>query len=142
MVKSKFLYRSILVISILATCAASGCKGISSIGHLSDACAAAIEDMVTNGYTSPGFNGPAGNNDCTRWGRYWITCIGPPGGPCACALTNPGMGSCALFADPIVNNCLSACGGGVLAANMGTGGNPKIRVWGSQLSEAAGMGLL
>lgn len=96
-----------------------------------------------NGYTSPTYNGPAGNNDCTRWGRYWISCVGGIQGPCLCAMMgNPGVGTCSAFTDPIVANCLSACGGSVLLANMGTGGNPGIVEWGGKLSETAGMGLL
>ena len=130
---------------ILLFCSSLSCRGVSSVGPQSSACAAAMEDIVTNGYTSPNYNGPPGNNDCTRWGRYWITCIGSLTGPCACAMAIPpgGMGTCALYADIVLSMCTSACGGSVLAANMGPNGNPDIRLWGSLMRESiTGVGII
>jgi hypothetical protein len=102
-----------------------------------------MQDIVQNGYSSPNYNGPPGDNDCTRWGQWWISCIGDIDGPCACAMANPGMGSCEPFANQINFNCVSACGGSVLAANMLDGGNPSIRVWGGAMAnQNAGMGVL
>lgn len=133
MKKCKLLYFSFFLFAICITYATAGCQGVSSTGPFSTACATAMQEIVTLGYPSSGYNGPPGNNDCTRWGRYWINCNGLPTGPCLCPAVVVPVGSCGPFADTIIANC-GSCGGGVYAANQGSGGNPAIRHWGALMS--------
>lgn len=142
MEKHKFIYFSLFLIATWATCATTGCV-VAGAPQYSDACAAAMQDIVENGYTSPGFNGPPGDNDCTRWGRYWITCGGPLQGPCVCTQTNnPGVGTCGAFANIIISTCGSDCGATVRAGNIGPGGNPGIQDWGGIMADpGTGVGI-
>jgi hypothetical protein len=101
-----------------------------------------MQEIVTNGYTSPNYGGPPGNNDCTHWGRYWISCTGALN-LCICPAVAVPVGTCGPFADIIISSCGSECGGAVFAANKKSGGNLAIVAWGSVMSDSStGVGII